>query len=418
MENRQAIHIKIHQYLLLLIAFCLPFARLVAIFIALLLLNWLVEGDFKNKFNTIFKNKFALLFISFYLLHLIGLLYTQNMEAGLFDVQVKFSLLVFPLILASRPVDKTGRDNIFFALIAGGIFSAFMMLTRAIFTYFSTGEENFYYEAFSSFLIHPSYISMYLNVAISWMLINLMNGGFTGKKFSNRIAVAVILFFSFIIVLLSSKMGLLTLLLIYISFLVYFIIKRKKYLLGISGIALIVLSVFLVLQLSPEIKGRVTRAITAVTNENPDQKNAESTAVRMLVWKAANQVISEHPLLGAGTGDAKDELMKEYENRGMTGAIEHKLNSHNEFYQVFVALGLVGFLLLLASLLLPMLFSLRKPDPIYFCFLLIVIFNFLPESMLETQAGVMFYAFFNAMLCFCNFKVNKGPVTGTAGLEN
>ncbi|MCW3084112.1 MAG: hypothetical protein JWP12_1478 [Bacteroidetes bacterium] len=411
---KKQFHIKAHQYLLLLIAFCLPFARLVAIFIALLLLNWLLEGDFKNKLHTIFKNKFALLFLAFYVLHLVGLLYTQNMEAGLFDIQVKLSLLIFPLILGSRPVDKTDRDTIFLALIAGGIFSALMMLTRAIFTYFTTGEENFYYEAFSSFLIHPSYISMYLNVVISWMLINLMNGGFAGKKFSNKIAVAIILFFSFIIVLLSSKMGLITLLLIYISFLVYFIIKRKKYLLGFSGIVLIFLAIFLVLQLSPEIKGRVTRAISAVTNDNPDQKNAESTAVRMLVWKAANQVISEHPLLGAGTGDAKDELMKEYENRGMTGAIEHKLNSHNEFYQVFVALGLIGLILLLAGLFLPMIFAIRKPDPIYFCFLLIIIFNFLPESMLETQAGVMFYAFFNSMLCFCNFKVTKEPaVTGT-----
>lgn len=411
MEKRTAAHQRIQHYLLLLIAFFLPFARLVPVFITLLLLNWLIEGDFKNKFIAIGRNRFALLFIAFYVLHLIGLLYTQNTEAGLFDVQVKLSLLIFPLVLASRPVNSGQRDAMFYALTAGGICSALTMIIRAAYGYLAHGETNFYYEAFASFLIHPSYIAMYLDTSIAWLLLGLMSGRFSGRRFSNAAAFGVIVFFSFTMVLLSSKMGLITLLLIYISFLVYFIIKKKKYLLGVSGIVCIAAAIFLVLRFVPELRGRVTRAISAVTSDNSDQSQAESTAVRMLVWKAANEVISRHPIAGAGTGDAKDELMAEYASRGMTGAIGHKLNAHNEYYQVFVALGLIGFIMLLACLLLPLFFSLRRHDAVYFVFLLIILLNFLPESMLETQAGVMFYACFNSMLCFCNFKAD--PLPGT-----
>ncbi|MCX6295904.1 MAG: hypothetical protein NTX97_07530, partial [Bacteroidetes bacterium] len=100
--NRIQFHTKAHFYLALMIAFCLPIARFTALFIALLLLNWLIEGDFKNKFKIVSNNKLAVLFISFYLMHLVGMFYSQNIDFGLFDIQVKFSLLVLPLILVNR----------------------------------------------------------------------------------------------------------------------------------------------------------------------------------------------------------------------------------------------------------------------------------------------------------------------------
>ena len=120
----------------------------------------------------------------------------------------------------------------------------------------------------------------------------------------------------------------------------------------------------------------------------------------MLIWSAANQVIAENLLIGVGIGDAKDVLLIEYEKRGMTGAMEHKLNAHNEYYQVFVSLGLIGFILLLMTLLLPLYSAFTSSNWIYILFLLIIILSFIPESMFETQAGVLFYAFFNSLLCF------------------
>jgi O-antigen ligase len=410
MEKKKEFHAKVHLLLLTVIAFCLPVSPPKApLFIVLLLLNWIVEGDLKNKFSLVLKNKFAVIFISLFLLHLVGLTYTENMSSGLFDVQVKLSLIIFPLILASRPVEKKETDRIFYGLIAGGCVSALIMLSRATYVYLTTGENNYTYEAFSSFLIHPSYISMYLNVANAWILIGLMTGKFTGKKFSNLVASVVLLFFSFIIVLLSSKMGLLTMVILYAGFLVYFVISRKKYLFGLAGMAAIIIGFLAMLHFAPDLKIRLTTAISALTNKNTNEAEAESTAVRMLVWKAANQVISEHPVIGTGTGDAKDELMKEYEKRGMTGAIEHKLNAHNEFYQVFVALGLLGFVVLLISIFLPLIFAYRSGNTIYILFLFIIILNFLTEAMFEKQAGVMFYAFMNSLLCFSftNSKTEK-----------
>ena len=373
------------------------------VFIVLFLLNWIIEGDFKNKFQKIFQNKLSLLFIAFFLMHLIGLSYTENMDAGLFDLQVKLSLLVFPFILASRPVSKTQIRDLFWAFIIGCVLCSFIMLSRAIYTYMAFSENIFFYQAFS-FIIHPSYLSMYFNLCIAWLLISRLKKSATSNGFASILWFIVVLFFSFIIVLLSSKMGLITMILLYIGFILYYILSRKKYLFGLIGLLLFIGSVFSIVRFVPEIRGRVNNVFVAMSSNSTNQAEAESTAVRMLIWSASNQIISERLLLGVGTGDSKDVLMTEYEKRGMTGAFEHKLNAHNEYYQVFISVGLIGFVLLILSLLLPLYKAFTSKNAIYILFLLIIILNFIPESMFETQAGVVFYAFFNSLLCFDNNK--------------
>jgi len=389
--TKKEIHSKIHFYLAIVVAFTLPLGQLTALFIGLMLLNWLVEGDFKNKFESVRKSRFSWLFISFYLLHLLGMLYTHNTDAGLFSLQVKLSLLFFPFILVSRPLDV---EKATMSFIVGCIVSSLIMLSIATYSYFVRHENNFFYEGFSV-LVHPGYLSMYLNVAIAMLLIS--NSKLNNIKWIKFILIA---FFCGILILLSSKLNLLVLVLIFFSCLLYYMIINKKYIIGLSGLILITLSIVSVLKFVPQISGRIKNAVSALTSVNSDPSAAESTAVRLLIWKASNDIISESKLIGVGTGDVQDKLTEEYKKRGMTGALENNLNAHNEYYQVFIALGLVGFLLLILNLCLPLWYSYQTKNVIYLAFLLIIIMNFLPESMLEAQAGTMFYGFFNSLLLF------------------
>ncbi len=457
--TKQQFHTRAHYYLALAVAFCLPLGRLVPIFIALLLLNWLVEGDFKNKLESIIKNKFALLFIAFYGMHLIGMLYTKNIAAGWFDMQVKFSLLVFPLIFATRPINSEKIKFVFAAFVVGGAVASLILLTRALYLYFSSNENHFFYQSFS-ILLHPSYFAMYLDFSITWLLFSIAqsplsfgegsgvrsknsggpgvrskNSGWSGVRSKNsgwlgvrsknsgglgvrsknvgeisgiRVGIfLVVLFFSFIIVLLSSKMGLMLLILVFVGFLSNFIFTQKKYGIGMVALVALFISIFSIIRFIPQVGNRIHRAMEVVASSTSDQTDAESTAVRLLIWKAANHVIAENFMLGTGTGDSKEELLKEYQKKGMTGAIAHKLNAHNEFYQVMVGVGLVGFVLLVLNLFLPLQFAFKHANTMYALFLLLIIFNYTVESMLETQAGVMFYAFFNAVLCFSRLESPK-----------
>lgn len=320
------------------------------------------------------------------------------MRSGNFDIQVKLSLLIFPLLYTSRPLANKQVQQVFIALICGSLLCSALLLIHAVSSYYTTGENNFFYEAFTNHVIHPSYLAMYLNVAVCWLLIQLKKNSQELGRFTIILSLLIIFYFTFILVLLSSKLGLLTLVLICFSALIYY--SCKNYKAGIAGIILTIVAGLAIIKFVPAVSNRIQVAAEALMAPTTNNTDAESTAVRMLIWKAANQVIAENLLIGVGTGDAKDELIKEYERRGMTGAIKNQLNAHNEFYQVFVSIGLLGFLVFCIQLIVPLIVSIKEKNAIYTFFIIIMILNFLTESMLEAEAGVMFYAFFNSVLCF------------------
>lgn len=78
----------------------------------LLLFTWLFIGDpVKVKLQRFFHNKIAILLVSLYLLHVIGLAYTSDFQYALKDLRIKLPLLVFPVILSSvKPLDKKYFD--------------------------------------------------------------------------------------------------------------------------------------------------------------------------------------------------------------------------------------------------------------------------------------------------------------------
>jgi hypothetical protein len=84
---------------ILLILIGLPLSKfLMSIGQFVLLGSWLAEGDWKDKWK---KNKLSFLFwvlVSFFILHLIGLLWTSNFEYALHDLKIKLPLLWFPLL--------------------------------------------------------------------------------------------------------------------------------------------------------------------------------------------------------------------------------------------------------------------------------------------------------------------------------
>ncbi|MCW3072813.1 MAG: hypothetical protein JWO44_2703 [Bacteroidetes bacterium] len=393
------IHTGAYYYFSMCIAFCLPFGRLTPVFIGLLVLNWLLEGDLKNKFRLILRNKWCWLFTSLYFIHIAGMAFTHYIDLGLFDLEVKLSILVFPWIFATRPLATEQINKVFNAFVAGGVVSSLFLLGRAAYFFFSAGENRFFYEAFSV-LAHTSYISMYFNFLMAWIILGLLKKGTLRASYSVALSWGLLVFFSIIIILLSSKMGMILMVLMFLCFGSYYVLRSGRYIAGAVAVICLAGGLFFVAKNVPVIHSRVQYAIAAFTKPKIDITSNESSEVRMLVWGVANQLIKENFFTGVGTGDAKPMLLRAYASKGMKGAFEHRLNAHNEFYQVFVAVGLFGFLILLGCLIFPLILAFRGSCIMYLVFLLLVILNFIPESMLETQAGVMFYAFINAMLFF------------------
>ena len=72
---------------------------------------WLIDGRFKEKWQRFVGNKAAVLLVLFYLMHVVGLLYTSDFQYAMRDLRVKLPILVLPLVISSmEPLDRKRFD--------------------------------------------------------------------------------------------------------------------------------------------------------------------------------------------------------------------------------------------------------------------------------------------------------------------
>lgn len=410
MNTEKSRFFKIYYFTTLLIAFFLPLSKkIIPLLIVILFLNWLIslvisgKSQFRETITNIKYKHLVVLFVSFYVMHLIGLLYSANIDFGLFDLEIKLSILIFPILISTSPsLSPVNVKNILLAFIVGCSVAVFICLSYAIYKYIETDQTHHFAYSYLSVFHHAAYFSMYLNLAIVIIIYFLSKTKTSFSKYYIIFFKFLILLFSLTIILLFAKNGVICLVLIFLTSVFYLAIREKKIvqsILLISGF--IVLAVGIV-KFVPYTASRLNHLVNVVMQPAPDiEKNAtESTAVRVLIWPVSLELIKENFLFGVGTGDIKDQLLKKYKDWGLYGAMESRLNSHNQYLQTFAALGLVGFLILMGCLILPFLLSIKEKKYLYSLFLLIIAVNLLTESMLEVQAGVVFYAFFNSFLLF------------------
>ncbi|MCX6277144.1 MAG: O-antigen ligase family protein [Bacteroidetes bacterium] len=402
---KDRIHNRIFWLSSMAISFFLPvFGRILPLIILIMVLNWMINARIGKNISLLFREKKRLQTLSFaliYILYVAGLLYTSNFDYAWFDLEVKFSLLIFPLIFATTPqplLSPYQYLSVLWAFVAGCIFGAFIILGHAAFNLFSYNYSGSFYYTKLAWYFHTSYLAMYYNFAISFLLLSLLRE--RRPTLAKILSIGgMVVFFIWMILLLSSKAGLLTLALILIgaSFYCWLILGNFRAGTAIIGIGLLVfLSGYLI---SPVAFSRISAAEHAIANTgNINRINPESNADRMVVWTTAVEIIGNNFLFGVGTGDVKDALLEGYGKRNAIPALQHKYNAHCQYLQTFITLGITGFLLYILLFTLPAIFALKTKHYLYLAFLLIFAVNTLTESMLEIQAGVIFYAFFNIIL--------------------
>jgi O-antigen ligase len=128
----------------------------------------------------------------------------------------------------------------------------------------------------------------------------------------------------------------------------------------------------------------------------------ESTAERLMTWDASVKLLKDNYRFGMGNGDVRDALSEKYFELGYEKPAMLRLNSHNQYLETFLTIGIPGFITLLIMLFAPVLFSKGPYDFLIKTFIFIIAVNFLFESMLNTQAGVIFFFFFYSLLISYN----------------
>ncbi len=380
-------------------AFMLPSNFLIGPLGVLLVVCWLIGGDYKQRWVNMRQQPVLWLFVALMVLYFIAAFWSDNRDEAIVSLSVKASILFFPVVFAATRYDYAKTKFVLQVFLAGLLSVGVFMIVRSIFTNADPGIDVWSYQQLSRDISHPSYLSLYYVVGIMICFHGILLREVPVNK--KAIAVAFVLFFCIIIFMLASKTGLISLVLVFLFYIGYAVVRFKRYVVAAAALVVLIAGFFISLQVFPSIGARVNALKETLTSNAPiDPASSESSQVRLLIWQQDLQLLSENMLTGVGTGDVQDELMKKYKAAGMTGAAEHKLNAHNQYLQTGIALGLPGMVLLIGIFLTTFTVAVRRRYGFAALFALLLAFNFIPESMLQLQAGTFLFGFLFSFILF------------------
>ncbi len=382
------------NYWSLIFAFALPFGGIV---LSWIIAVWAIHSFTmipirikKNGWHSVWFGAFVLFFV----ITLISAALSSNTKEGLTAIEVKLSFLLLPYLLFLFKYPKTVYYQSIVSYIIGLVISLTALLIIGGVQYTQTGAFPYYMDF--SYFLHPSYMGMYLVIGIVLVLMIPKEKLMFLQSFPILFWI-VVLFLCFGVVLSASKMGMISLALTLPLALLYrmrhfFTFKKALYL----GGGLLVLGFFFT-HLFPESLNRLN-SIQTIDASNIDKTSTESTEVRLLIWKECKSLVAEIGFMGFDVGDVNDKLYERYQQQGLTGAYEHYLNAHNQFFQSLLGLGYLGAIVLGFLTIGFFIFGFIKRQWLFCLIGFIFIINFCVESMLQTSAGNLAFVFILTLL--------------------
>lgn len=392
---------KLDYYLLCLFSFSLPLWQK---FSTITLLVWLLISFFsikKFKFNKGF-SPLLLFYFSYIIFDLI------HGKDGLSVMEMKASLLALPLIFSLNQFSfkQLKKGCLFFvygclfAIVLCYFFALYksVQFSEGVFVFHPTpinisdkngflnsslyGGNYFFGNQFSVF--HQTvYFSIYLNLAL---IITLFTDFFKPK-----FRYFIVLVFSIALFQISNMTNITLFTLIILTYLfnavngVY-----KKISILFFGLT-IVLSIVV---FNPRVNNTLKKIY--LSGINLDREAEDSMGTRLLIWDASIKVVQNHFLLGVGPSNTYDKLKSQYKKSRYIIPFRNRLNCHNQFLQVLIESGLIGFFLLISCIIILLKQNYYRELVLLMAFVFII--NFLFESVMNRYSGIIIFAFVYSML--------------------
>ncbi len=476
--------------------------------ILILLGNWLIELNFKQKWERIRNNKLFWILVSVFLMHLIGGLYSSDTGAAIADLNIKAPLLILPLVFFSAKPLSFSEFRFVLACFLIGAFAdtAWCLAYSFLIHHNEVGRDA------SRFMSHIR-LGLYLNMAVACCIYFAATLAGVVKKCALLLLLAWFIWVMYLLGLASGLANLFILSFITVCVVVY---RQRPLVKVLAFLLLVALTVFIAgyigeisrsqlkvndtpnnLQARKSLSGRpyshfdtigqkengnyvliniqldelknewqkefpadsfnfhpyphninryevlirylaskglnkdsVGLSRLSAADKNNIQKdicnyrytdwnfmqqrvyelvceyddfinrrdvNGHSLTMRFYFWDAAVKVISQHPVFGVGTGDVQAELNKVYERSDSPLEKDWYKRPHNQFLTIMLALGIPGTVMFILSIFYPAIRFRNYLSVLYWPFFVLALVSFIPEDTLETQAGVVFYAFFNTL---------------------
>jgi len=232
---------KLVFFFLIVMAIGVPSSRiLMSISQISLVALWLANGHLKQKWQAFIHNKAALLLVSLFLVHALGLVYSTDLAYALKDLKTKVPILIVPLIFVGFPkINSSQFEKLMYLFIGAVIFVSFYVSIKHIRTH-----EEIRHIISREFISHIRF-SLSVNLALFYLIFLRSNPKNRGVlDIFSLLTFFWLLFFLFY---LEAFTGVVVFIVLFFSVLSYMIFKSKTmwkrwlYLgimvLGIGGVA-------------------------------------------------------------------------------------------------------------------------------------------------------------------------------------
>lgn len=382
------------NYLLYAIAFFIPLLpRLVPVFI--ILLGGLSIFAIIKKYSRVNLGEISSLMILLFLLHLLGLTYSENLDRGWFDIEVKLSLFAFPVAFVGfRFVRETNFKRVIMMFVYGTSFASLFCLATSSYKYFVLDLPYYHFITTRfSIIVHPSYFALYLMFSIL-ALAALKPSYFVMSKWNSLFNFLFMVFLSIVLVLTGSKTGFIMWIILAVLITVSRVKTAKYKLIPILSLIMVFSTIGIIFQSAPLLQSRIVNVLNVAQSDNLDPKAVESTEVRALIYSSAFEIVTHQDWYGNGTGDFQDVLDAEYAKKKYMQAADKHLNAHNLFLQIWIALGIPGIAMVIGIFILMFITAFKSGESLYQGFTLFFLIISLTESTFYVQAGIVFFSFF------------------------
>ena len=330
---------KTFQFLLIILAFLMPLTvfggNLIIVIICVL---WLFSGNYKSKFDQIINNKLMLASIVFFCIHLVGLLWTEDLIWGLHIVHKMWYFIgLFPILYTIVRKDYISH------YISAFILAISITEVCSYLVWFEVIEpfKNATISNPTPFMSHISY-----NPILAFAIYFVLHEIFFNKKITNL----VFALYSFFAISMTINMFITggragqVMFFAMIAIIIFQFFNTQK-IKALFLISFLIPGIFFTAYTTSDLFQE--RVDAAVKNSLFYSENkASSVGLRITFALNSWEAIKKNPIIGVGTGDFPIEYKKI--NKINTPGLPNTTNPHNMYVLVAMELGALGVISMLS----------------------------------------------------------------------
>lgn len=358
-----------------------------------ILLEYILYGK-EDEFKTNLKRSYPI--IIYFIFLSISITYSNHRVIGYKLLEKNLIFMVLPLFFSLNSTSSNlFLEKKFYQALLTGVIIIFIInliyidLDHNLFSYYNT-HKNF----FKLIPGHPTYIGLFIFISLLYYY-----------DFSFNLKKKVLIHSSFILVslFLMSRI-IIVFYLLFFTYDMYNVLKKATTIYKVLICLITIIGLAFIFFQTPYLKERIFSDTLMDLNLEDGRrldKGASQGSSRIVRYISAIEVIKDNLLFGTGIGDSQNELNKIYSKNNLHLAVKRNYNTHNQYLDILLKIGLIGLFVFIFIFYL----SIRRSASINITLIITsYLLVFLVENFLGRYQGIYcFVTTFNFILLRNNY---------------